>query len=96
MTDENLIGQVAPIPPQAGEKAERGMTHARDAAEDLRSAAGAMADEYPGHAEGVWDDTRRRVHSLQDDSKQYIRKNPTRAVVTALGVGFVVGFTFGR
>ena len=96
MADENLIGQVAPIPPEAGEKAERGVTHAREAAQDFRSAAGAMADEYPGHAEQVWDDTRRRVRSLQDNSKQYIRENPTRAVFIALCIGFLVGFTFRR
>ena len=96
MADENLIGQVASIAPQAAEKAERGVTHAREATEDLRSAAGAMADEYSAHAEGAWDDTRRRVRSLHDDSKQYIRDNPTRAVFTALCVGFVVGFSFRR
>ncbi len=51
MADENQMDQGAAIPPQAEEKAERGVTHARKAAEDLRSAAGAMADEYLGHAE---------------------------------------------
>jgi hypothetical protein len=53
MADENQMDRGAAAPPQAGEKAERGVTHARESAEDLRSAAGAMADEYRGHAEGV-------------------------------------------
>jgi ElaB/YqjD/DUF883 family membrane-anchored ribosome-binding protein len=96
LADENQMDQDAPIPPQAGEKAQRGVTQAREAAEDLGSAAGAMADEYRGHAEGVWDDTRRRVRSLQDESKQYVRENPTKAVFTALGIGFLFGFTFRR
>ena len=55
-----------------------------------------MADEYRGHAEGVWDDARRHVRSLQDGGKQYVRDNPTKAVLTALAVGFLVGFTFRR
>ena len=55
-----------------------------------------MADEYLGRAEGVWDDARRRVRSFQDDSEQYVRENPTKAVFTALGVGFVLGFIFRR
>jgi len=84
------------IPPQAGEKPQRGATNAREAPEDLRSAAGAMADEYWGHAEGAWDDERRHVRSVQDDSKQYVRDNPTKAALIALGVGFLVGFTFRR
>ena len=96
MADENQMDQGPAVPPQAGEKAERGVTHARESAEDLRSAAGAMADEYRGQAEGVWDDARRRVRSLQDESKQYVRENPTKAVFTALGVGVVLGLIFRR
>ena len=96
MADENQMDQGSAVPPQAKEKAERGATHARKAAEDLHSAAGAMTDEYRGRAEGIWDDTRRRVRSFQDDSEQYVRENPTKAVLTALGVGFVLALIFRR
>ena len=78
------------------EEAERGVTHARKAAEDLRSAAGAMADEYRDARKEVWDDALHRVRSFQDDSKQYVRENPTKAVFTALGVGLVLGLIFRR
>jgi ElaB/YqjD/DUF883 family membrane-anchored ribosome-binding protein len=84
------------VPPQARQKGERGVTHVRKAADDFRSAAGAMADEYRGRAEGVLDDALHRVRSFQDDTKQYVRKNPTKAVFTALGVGLVLGFIFRR
>jgi ElaB/YqjD/DUF883 family membrane-anchored ribosome-binding protein len=96
MADENQMDQGPAVSPQVGEKAERGVTHARKAAEDLRSAAGAMAGEYLGQAEGVWHDALHRVRSFQDDSEQYVRENPTKAVFTALGVGFVLGFIFRR
>jgi ElaB/YqjD/DUF883 family membrane-anchored ribosome-binding protein len=43
---------------------------------------------------GFWDDARRRVRGLQDESKQYVRENPTKAVFTALALGFLLGFTF--
>ena len=55
-----------------------------------------MANKYLGRAEEVWDDSLHRVRSFQDDSKQYIRENPTKAVFTALGVGLVLGFIFRR
>ena len=84
------------VSPQAEEKAESGVTNARKAPEDLRSAAGATADEYLGRAKGKWDDARRRVRSFQDDSEQYVRENPTQAVFTALGVGLVLGLIFRR
>ena len=96
MADENQMDQDPAVPPQAGEKAERGATRAGQATEDLRAAAGAMADEYWGHAEGAWDDARRHVRSLQDDSKQYVRENPTKAVFAALGIGFVLAFILKR
>ena len=87
--------------------ATRASTHARKAAEDLKSAAGVvaedwkstagtMAEEYRGKAEQAWDDARERVRTLQDDSEQYVRENPTKAVFTALGIGFVLGLIFRR
>src|SRR4029453_17144300 len=93
MDNEN---QSTGVSSQARQKAERGGTHAREAAEDLGSAAGAMANKYLGRAEEVWDNARDRVRDFQDDSKQYVRKNPSKAVFTALGVGFVLGLIFRR
>ena len=93
--------------PDAHDKFESSKTHARKAAEDLRSAAGAMAEEYRGKAEEAWDDARgkaeqalgdakARVRTFQDHAEQYVRENPTKAVVTALGIGFVLGMIFRR
>ena len=93
MDSEN---QSTAVSPQARQKAERAGTHARKAAEDLGSAAGAMANKYLGRAEEVWNNARDRVRDFQDDSKQYVRKNPSKAVFTALGVGFVLGLIFRR
>jgi ElaB/YqjD/DUF883 family membrane-anchored ribosome-binding protein len=93
MPNEN---QGTAVSPQARHKAERGGTHARKAGEDLGSAAGAMANKYLGRAEEVWDNARDRVRDFQDDSKQYVRKNPSKAVFTALGAGFVLGLIFRR
>jgi ElaB/YqjD/DUF883 family membrane-anchored ribosome-binding protein len=96
MANENQGDQGPAVSPQAQQKAERGGTHARKAAEDLGSAAGAMANKYLGRAEEVWDDALHRVRSFQDDSKQYVRKNPSKAVFTALGIGLVLGLIFRR
>jgi ElaB/YqjD/DUF883 family membrane-anchored ribosome-binding protein len=73
----------------------------------LRDAAGAVAGEYRGkaeqawgdardRAEHVWDDARDRVRTFQEDAEQYVRENPTKAVFTALGIGFVLGLIFRR
>ena len=110
MAEENKTttqGEGGTIPAAAQNKFESSKTHVRKAAEDLRSAAGvmagdlksaagAMADEYRGKAEQAWDDARERVRTLQDDGEQYVRENPTKAVFTALGIGFVLGLIFRR
>jgi len=84
------------IPPAAEDKVQSGTSHARQAAEDFKSAAGAVADEYRGKAEDMWNDARYRVRTFQEDGEQYVRDNPTKAVFTALGIGFVLGLIFRR
>jgi ElaB/YqjD/DUF883 family membrane-anchored ribosome-binding protein len=96
MANENQTNQGPAISPQARQRAESGGTHAREAAEDLGSAADAVADEYRERGKEVFNDALHRVRSFQDDSKQYIRENPTKAVFTALGVGLVLGLIFRR
>ena len=96
MADEIPMNQGPAVPPQAQEDATRGVTHIHEAAEDLRSTAGATADEYRARGKELWDEALHRVRSFQDDSKQYIRENPTKAVFTALGIGLVLGLIFRR
>src|SRR6476620_3679012 len=88
--------QGAVVSPRVRQKTERDGTQARKAAKDLGSTAGATTSKYLDRAEEVWDDARDRVRSFQDDSKQYVRKNPSKAVFTALGIGLVLGFIFRR
>ena len=95
MADENQMDQGPAVSPQVEEKAESDVTHPGKAAEDLRSATGATADEL-GRAEGVWHDARHRIRGFQDDGEQYVRENPTKAVFAALGIGFVLAFILKR
>jgi len=96
MADETPMNQGPAVPPQAKDDATRGVTHIHKATEDLGLAAGATADEYRARGKEVWDDAVHRVRSFQDDSTQYIRENPTKAVFTALGIGLVLGLIFRR
>jgi len=96
MANENQMDQGPAVPSQTRQKAERSGTHARKAAEDLGSAAGTITNKYLDRAEEVIDDSLDRVRTFQDDSKQCIRENPTKAVFTALGVGLLLGFIFRR
>jgi ElaB/YqjD/DUF883 family membrane-anchored ribosome-binding protein len=107
MAEENKPQQRPSGMADAQNKFESSKTHARKAAEDLKSAAEAVAHEYRGKAEQAWDDARgragtawgdatQRARTFQQDAEQYVRENPTKAVVTALGIGFVLGMIFRR
>ena len=107
MAEEHKSTQRASGTADAQDKLESSKTHVRRAAEDLKSAAGAVASEYRGKAEEAWGDARQRAgaawddatdraRTFQQDAEQYVRENPTKAVVTALGIGFVLGMIFRR
>lgn len=96
MPEENQINQGPAVPTQAEEKAERGVTHARKAADDIGSTARAIAEDYRGKAEQAWDDAKDRIQTFREDADLYVRKNPIKAVFTALGIGFVLGVIFRR
>lgn len=108
MAEENKPGeQTTPATGGGQNKLQSSREHARKAAEDLKSAAGAFADEYRGKAEQAWGEARgkaeqawgdatSRVRTFQEDAEQYVRENPTKAVFTALGIGFVLGLIFRR
>ena len=107
MAEENKSEQKTPASADAQDKLQSSKEHARRAAEDLKSAAGAFAGEYRGKAEQAWGDARDkaeqawgdardRVRTFQEDAEQYVRENPTKAVFPALGIGFVLGLIFRR
>ena len=96
MNDENQTTQDTGMGASSADKLESSKGHARQAAEDLRSAATDIAGEYRGKAEQVWGDAQDRVRTFQEDGEQYVRDNPTKAVFTALGIGFLLGIIFRR
>jgi ElaB/YqjD/DUF883 family membrane-anchored ribosome-binding protein len=107
MAEENKSEQKTPASAEAQDKLQSSKEHARRAAEDLKSAAGALAGEYRGKAEQAWGeardkaeqawgDARDRARTFQEDAEQYVRENPTKAIFTALGIGFVLGLIFRR
>jgi ElaB/YqjD/DUF883 family membrane-anchored ribosome-binding protein len=71
-------------------------THGQQSADDLKSAGSPTAEDYSGKVEQTWGDVRDQVRTFQADADKYVRENPTKAVFTALGIGFVLGFVFRR
>ena len=85
MADENEMTQAASTGPKLEEKLPSNTSQVEKAAEDFRSAANALADEYRGKMDEAWSHANDRV-----------RQNPTKAVLSAIGIGFVLGLIFRR
>jgi ElaB/YqjD/DUF883 family membrane-anchored ribosome-binding protein len=44
----------------------------------------------------ITDDLKERAQSFQREAESYVRQHPTKSVLTAVGVGFVLGVLFRR
>ena len=71
-------------------------SHGQETAKDLKATAGGVVEESHVTAEQVWDDAKERVRTFKEDADEYVRDNPTKAVFTALAIGFVLGLTTFR
>jgi ElaB/YqjD/DUF883 family membrane-anchored ribosome-binding protein len=60
-------------------------------ADELRGAAQDKTQELRGAAESAWSDARAKAKSWQVEGEVYVRDNPTKAVLIALGVGLLLG-----
>ena len=65
-------------------------------ANEFRSTAEAKVHEFRERAESTYGEARTKARTLQDDGEAYVRENPTKAVLTALAAGFMIGLIIRR
>jgi ElaB/YqjD/DUF883 family membrane-anchored ribosome-binding protein len=107
-TQTPSIGQAAnDLRAAAGEKA-REFVHtaeskatllkerAVESAQQFRETATHKAAALKTSATEQWEDTRVRARELQVTAEDYIRQNPTKCVLSALGMGFLIGLIVRR
>jgi ElaB/YqjD/DUF883 family membrane-anchored ribosome-binding protein len=82
MAEENYANQKSAVSSQAGVDDQSGGQRKR---KNLRQSA-----HVPVTGEGIWNDARERFRALKQETDDYVRQNPTKAVFTALGIGFVL------
>ncbi len=82
------------------ERAVESAQHFRDAATEkataLKSAAAERAQHLKESATEQWQDTRVKAKELHVTAEDYIRQNPTKCVLSALGAGFLIGLIVRR
>jgi ElaB/YqjD/DUF883 family membrane-anchored ribosome-binding protein len=81
---------------RAVESAQQFRETATEKAAALKSAAADKAQHFKETATEQWQDTRVKAKELHVTAEDYIRQNPTKCVLSALGLGFLVGLIVRR
>ena len=76
---------------EAHDHLESSQEHVRAAAAEVRDAAAEAAREIKDRANAFAGEWKEKVGDVQKDVEQYVRENPTKSVLAAIGVGFVIG-----
>lgn len=80
----------------ATERATQFKAAASEKATAFKAAAADKAHHFKETANEQWQDTRVRAKELHITSEDYIRQNPTKCVLGALGAGFLIGLIVRR
>ena len=97
MAEENYMNQGPAVSPQEEVKAEQ---NKRQRTGSGSSAPGGSrgtskrtesSTRAAGASGQIWDEASEGVRTLKQNTDEYVRKNPTKAVLTALAIGFVFG-----
>lgn len=81
---------------RAVESAQHFRDSATEKASTLKAAASEKAQQIKESASEQWEDTRVKAKELQVTAEDYIRQNPTKCVISALGLGFLIGLIVRR
>lgn len=80
----------------ATERATQFKAAATEKATAFKSAAADKAHHLKETATEQWQDTRVKAKELHVTAEDYIRQNPTKSVLGALGAGFLIGLIVRR
>jgi len=94
MANENFGSTGSESSPQT--KRAQGESEWRSTSEDMKSTVTALPQDYTDQASKELNETKQQLRTLREDGEDYVRENPMKAVMTALGIGFVLGLIFRR
>lgn len=80
----------------ATERAAQLTASATEKASAFKSAAADKAQHLKESASEQWQDTRVKAKEIHVTTEDYIRQNPTKCVLSALGAGFLIGLIVRR
>ena len=80
----------------AAQKAQDFREYAGERASQIADSAGEKAAQFKDAAGEHWEETRVKAREVHADLEEYIRQHPTKSVMVAAGVGFLLGLIVRR
>ena len=80
----------------AAQKAQQFREYAGEKATQVKEVAGEKAQQFKDVAGEQWEETRVKAREVHADFEEYIRQHPTKSVLIAAGVGFLLGLIVRR
>lgn len=80
----------------AAQKAQKFREYAGEKATQIADVAGEKAAQFKDAAGEHWEETRVKAREVHADLEEYIRQHPTKSVLVAAGVGFLLGLIVRR
>jgi ElaB/YqjD/DUF883 family membrane-anchored ribosome-binding protein len=99
MAEQNHMNKGPAVSPQGDVKAEQNRRQqtgsgSSDSGGNLQSGSTSKRTKTLRRAAGeggqIWDEATAGIRTLKENTDEYVRKNPTKAVLTALAIGFVL------
>jgi hypothetical protein len=99
MAEENQMNKGPAVSPQGEIKGEQnrrqqtgpGSSGSGGNPQTSTSKRTKTAGRAAGASGQIWDEASEGIRALKQNTDEYVRKNPTKAVFTALAIGFVLG-----
>lgn len=88
--------KAAALKDRAVESAQQFRDTAAERASQFKATAAEKALHFKESATEQWQDTRVKAKELHITAEDYIRQNPTKCVLSALGAGFLIGLIVRR
>ena len=80
----------------AAQKAQKLRDFAGEKAAQFADVAGEKASQFKDVAGEHWGETRVKAREIQADLEEYVRQHPSKSLLVAAGVGFLVGLIVRR
>lgn len=75
----------------AMEQAAKLRDKAEETAQNFKDSASDNVNHFRDYADENWSDVKVRIDDYKEEGERYVRQNPTKAILMAVGLGFIIG-----